>query len=184
MNKEYWRKTHVQYYRTSSVDCWLAIDANHILLSFGRPWSRVWFFTFTRCRKIIYLSQHTSFCFLSYWRPNSFKRACWHISGARGHNFGMSHHLHPYLVYASSEGSGYSAHVRRIAWDPLPDNVISTKALICFNNIVDVFNFTAVCLSPISMSWTKNTFFFFKLWHENTNSLFCTTLNSRIIRIA
>ena len=38
------------------------------------------------------------------------------FSGARGLNFGLSLHLHPYFVYASSEGSGESAQARRLAW--------------------------------------------------------------------
>ena len=38
------------------------------------------------------------------------------VSGkARDLNFGLSLHLHPYFVCASSEGSGESAHVRRLA---------------------------------------------------------------------
>ena len=35
---------------------------------------------------------------------------------ARGLYFGLSLHLHPYFMYASSEGSGESAHMRRLAW--------------------------------------------------------------------
>ena len=35
-------------------------------------------------------------------------------SGARGLNFGLSLHLHPYFVYASSKGSGKSAHKGRL----------------------------------------------------------------------
>ena len=35
-------------------------------------------------------------------------------SGARSLNFGLSLDLHPYFVYASSEDSGVSAHVRRL----------------------------------------------------------------------
>ena len=31
---------------------------------------------------------------------------------ARGLNFGMGFHLHPYFVYASNEGSGEPAHMR------------------------------------------------------------------------
>ena len=42
-------------------------------------------------------------------------------SEARGLNFCLSLHLHPYFMYASSEGSGGSAHM-------LPD-AISTKVL-------------------------------------------------------
>ena len=34
---------------------------------------------------------------------------------ARGLNFGLSPHLHPYFVYTSSEGSGESANLRRLA---------------------------------------------------------------------
>ena len=34
---------------------------------------------------------------------------------ARGLNFGQGLHLHPNLVYARSEGSGESAHMRRLA---------------------------------------------------------------------
>ena len=36
-------------------------------------------------------------------------------SNARGLNFGPRLHLHPYFVYASSEGSGESAHMHRLA---------------------------------------------------------------------
>ena len=36
-------------------------------------------------------------------------------SGAKGLNFCLSHHLHPYAVYASSEGSSERAHLRRLA---------------------------------------------------------------------
>ena len=35
-------------------------------------------------------------------------------SEARGPKFGMSLHLHPYFVYTSGEGSGESAHMRRL----------------------------------------------------------------------
>ena len=35
---------------------------------------------------------------------------------ARDLKFGLSIHLHPYFVYAISEGSGDSAHMRRIAF--------------------------------------------------------------------
>ena len=35
---------------------------------------------------------------------------------ARGLNFGIDLYLHPYFVNASSEGSGESAHMRRLAW--------------------------------------------------------------------
>ena len=35
-------------------------------------------------------------------------------SGARGLKFGTSLYIHTYFVYASSEGSGESAHVRRL----------------------------------------------------------------------
>ena len=37
------------------------------------------------------------------------------FSGARGLNFGMSLHLNPYFGYASIEGSGEAAHLRRFA---------------------------------------------------------------------
>ena len=35
---------------------------------------------------------------------------------ARGLSFVLSHHLHPYFVYASSGGSGESVHMHRLAW--------------------------------------------------------------------
>ena len=35
---------------------------------------------------------------------------------ASGLNFGLSMHLQPYFVYASSEELGESAHMRRLAW--------------------------------------------------------------------
>ena len=35
-------------------------------------------------------------------------------SGARSLNFSFSLHLHPYSVHASNEGSGESAHMRRL----------------------------------------------------------------------
>ena len=35
-------------------------------------------------------------------------------SGARGLNFVLSLHLHPYFVYASGEGSDETAHMRRL----------------------------------------------------------------------
>ena len=35
-------------------------------------------------------------------------------SRERSLNFSLSLHLHPYFVYANSEGSGESAHVRRL----------------------------------------------------------------------
>ena len=38
------------------------------------------------------------------------------FSGDRGLKFGLSLHLYPYFLYASSEGSGESAHMRRLAW--------------------------------------------------------------------
>ena len=37
------------------------------------------------------------------------------FSGAKGLNFGMSLHLYPYFGYASIEGSGEVAHLRRFA---------------------------------------------------------------------
>ena len=37
-------------------------------------------------------------------------------SEAKGINFGLVLHLRPYFVYASSEGSGKSAHMRRLTW--------------------------------------------------------------------
>ena len=37
-------------------------------------------------------------------------------SEARGRIFGLSLHLHLHFVYASSEGPGESAHMRRLAW--------------------------------------------------------------------
>ena len=37
-------------------------------------------------------------------------------SGARGLNFGLSLHLHPYFVCASSKCSGKYVHLRRLAW--------------------------------------------------------------------
>ena len=33
---------------------------------------------------------------------------------ARGLKFGLSLHLHPYFVYASTEGSGESVHMHRL----------------------------------------------------------------------
>ena len=36
-------------------------------------------------------------------------------SGAKGPIFGMSLHLQPYFAYVSSEGSGESVHVHRLA---------------------------------------------------------------------
>ena len=36
-------------------------------------------------------------------------------SGARGLTFGLSFHIHPFVVYASSEGSVESVHLRRLA---------------------------------------------------------------------
>ena len=36
-------------------------------------------------------------------------------SGVRGLNFGLSLHKHPFLLYASSEDSGESARMRRLA---------------------------------------------------------------------
>ena len=33
---------------------------------------------------------------------------------ARGINFGLSLHLHPYIVYTSGKGSGESAHTLRL----------------------------------------------------------------------
>ena len=48
------------------------------------------------------------------------KRPCWRIQQTRGLNFGLpqksSLHRHPYFVYASSEGSGESVHMRRLGW--------------------------------------------------------------------
>ena len=37
-------------------------------------------------------------------------------SRAWGLHFGQNHHLHTYFVYASGEGSGEFAHMRRHAW--------------------------------------------------------------------
>ena len=37
-------------------------------------------------------------------------------SAARDLNLGLSHHLHLYFMYASSEGSGMSVRMRRLAW--------------------------------------------------------------------
>ena len=34
---------------------------------------------------------------------------------AKGLSFVLSHHLQPYFVYASSEGSGESVHMHRLA---------------------------------------------------------------------
>ena len=36
-------------------------------------------------------------------------------SKVRGLSFVLSHHLHRYFVYASSEGSGESVHMHRLA---------------------------------------------------------------------
>ena len=35
--------------------------------------------------------------------------------GSRGLNIGLNHLLHPYLVYASSEDSGETAHLHMLA---------------------------------------------------------------------
>ena len=35
---------------------------------------------------------------------------------SKGLNIGLNHLLHPYLVYASSEDSGETAHLRMLAW--------------------------------------------------------------------
>ena len=49
--------------------------------------------------------------------------------GAEGPNFGLSLHLHSNLAYANSEGSGESAHLRRLAEHSLFNNAISTDVL-------------------------------------------------------
>ena len=37
------------------------------------------------------------------------------LSQSRGLHFGLSFHLHPYFVYASSDGTVESVHMRRLA---------------------------------------------------------------------
>ena len=50
----------------------------------------------------------------TYMQKPSFKSHAGLFSGARGLNFGLSL-LQPYFVYARSNGSGNSAHLRRLA---------------------------------------------------------------------
>ena len=52
---------------------------------------------------------------LSHLRKPSIKHHADISSRTRGPNFGTSLHLHPYFVYASSEGSGEYVHMRRLA---------------------------------------------------------------------
>ena len=59
------------------------------------------------------MSQHT---ICSYESLNSHVNAhAYDTSDARCPHFGLSLNLHPYIVYASCEGSGKSAHMRGIA---------------------------------------------------------------------
>ena len=48
-------------------------------------------------------------------------------SGATCPHFGLSFHLYTYFMYASSQGSGKSAHCTDLPEPPLLNNVISTK---------------------------------------------------------
>ena len=49
------------------------------------------------------------------------------FSKSRELNVGLSLHLHPYFVNASSEGSGKSAHLHRLIWALLLYNAITSK---------------------------------------------------------
>ena len=49
-------------------------------------------------------------------------------SGVRGLNIGMSHPLHPYVIYASNICSCESAHLQGSSEPLLFDNAISTKS--------------------------------------------------------
>ena len=51
-------------------------------------------------------------------------------SYARNLMFGLTLHLHPYFRNEISEGSGESAHMRRLARPSLIDNAISTSIVI------------------------------------------------------
>ena len=48
-------------------------------------------------------------------------------SSARGLKFGLRLHVYPYFVYTNSEGSGESAHLRRLPEIWLLNIAISTK---------------------------------------------------------
>ena len=50
---------------------------------------------------------------------------------ARGLDFGLGLNLHPYLMYASSEGSGESTHSHILPDPSLFENSMSTKISWC-----------------------------------------------------
>ena len=61
------------------------------------------------------MNQHVRFWYLSDMRKSLQKtHMLAYLTGAIGLYFGLRLHLHPYFVYASSEGSDESAHMRRL----------------------------------------------------------------------
>ena len=58
---------------------------------------------------VTYFGQHISFVPISYVRKPPLSPYAGISSGARGLNFGLSHHIHPYFVFVSCKGSGESA---------------------------------------------------------------------------
>ena len=72
-------------------------------------------------------------------------------SRAKGQIFGLSLHLHPYLLYLRSKGSGKSGHLHRLPEPSLLENTIRTKItcvcsstfkldIICINLAVSIYN--------------------------------------------
>ena len=62
-----------------------------------------------------YMSEHTGSLYLSRMRETSLNTYTHVSSRTRDVYFGLSLYLHTYVVYVCSEGSGDTAHLRRLA---------------------------------------------------------------------
>ena len=68
-----------------------------------------------RWNENLYLSQRMRSDAYRICTKDSFKKHAGVFSGARSLNFSPSLQLHPYIMHARNEGSGETAHMRRLA---------------------------------------------------------------------
>ena len=57
---------------------------------------------------------------------------------ARGINFVMCLHLHPYFMYANSDGSGESVHLPQLLNSAITSNISSAGPIIPFEIIITI----------------------------------------------
>ena len=88
-----------------------------------------------------------------------------------GLKIGLNFHLHPYFVYASSKGSGESAHMQ--SWGHKSWTELSSTSLLCVSKQQKALVSLRMCKVWCHKSWSE----------LSSTSLFCLCKQQRLWRV-